>query len=347
MVALLSTTVLATIFVFGLLVMVHELGHFISAKLVGMGVHEFAIGFGPKIISKKIGDTVYSLRLIPLGGFNKIAGMDPDEPQDEKSFQTKPIWARMLVIISGSAMNFALPVMLFTAVFLTTGIDMPSSEPIMGTIMADKPASRANFQPGDKIKTINGQNIDSWKNFVTIVQGNAGNELTITFERNGIAGKTTIKPEYDEKANRGIIGVMPQIEHKQPGVIESVTLAIKQTYMLAAAMLAGIVQMITGQAPADVAGPIGVAQMAGQVAQLGFIPLLQFAAFLSINLGLINLLPVPVLDGGHVVTLAIEAIRRKPLEKGSMQFIQMIGFSLLILLMLLATFKDLTRLKLF
>jgi regulator of sigma E protease len=327
--------------------MVHELGHFFAAKSVGMGVHEFAIGFGPKLISRKIGKTVYSLRLIPLGGFNKIAGMDPDEPQDETSFQTKPIWARMLVIIAGSAMNFVLPVVLFTMVFLSTGIDMPSNEPVLGTIMADKPASRADLQPGDRIISINGQRVDSWKHFVSIVQGNAGNELSIVLDRNGKPGKATVKPEYDEKANRGIIGVIPVVTHQSPGFAESLTLAVKQTYMLAAAMLGGIIQMVTGQAAADVAGPIGVAQMAGQVAQLGFIPLLQFAAFLSINLGLINLLPVPVLDGGHIVTLAIEAIRRKPLDKNSLQFIQMIGFSLLILLMLVATFKDLTRLKLF
>ena len=338
-----STTIWATIFVFGLLVLVHELGHFFSAKLVGMGVHEFAIGFGPKFLSKRIGDTVYSLRLIPLGGFNKIAGMDPDEPQDEKSYHSKPIWARMLVIVSGSAMNFVLPVFLFAVVFLSTGIDIPSNEPIMGTIMADKPASRANLLAGDSIKAINEQGIDSWKQFVTIVQSNTGKELTIVFERNGTEGKTVITPEYDEKANRGIIGVMPQIEHKQPGVLESVSLAVKQTYMLAAAMLSGIIQMITGEAAADVSGPIGVAKMAGQVAQMGFIPLLQFAAFLSINLGLINLLPIPVLDGGHLVTLAIEGIRRKPLDKNSLQFIQMVGFSLLLLLMILATFKDITR----
>ncbi|MDU4959868.1 MAG: RIP metalloprotease RseP [Sporomusaceae bacterium] len=342
-----SITIIATIFVFGLLVMVHELGHFLTAKLVGMGVHEFAIGFGPKIISKKYGETVYSLRLIPLGGFNKIAGMDPDEPQDEKSYLSKPVWARMLVIIAGSAMNLLLPVFLFTVVFLANGVDIPSNEPVMGTVMADRPASRANFQPGDRIKAVNGQNVTAWKDFVAVVQANAGHELHVVYERNGQTATAAITPEYDDAAKRGIIGVMPVIDHKQPGAAEAAGLAAKQTYLLAATMLTGIGQMITGQAPADVAGPIGVAQMAGQVAQMGFMPLLQFAAFLSINLGLINLLPVPVLDGGHVVTLAIEAVRRKPLSKESLQFVQMIGFSLLILLMLLATFKDLTRLKLF
>ena len=133
----------------------------------------------------------------------------------------------------------------------------------------------------------------------------------------------------------------------RPGIIEAVNIAVKHTYTVAASMLAGLGQMVTGKIEADVAGPIGVAQMAGQVAQSGLIPLLQFAAFLSINLGLINLLPVPVLDGGHVVTLAVEGIRGKPLNRNSLQFVQMIGFALLMLLFVLATFKDISRLKLF
>lgn len=338
---------MATIFVFGLLVLVHELGHFFAAKSVGMGVHEFAIGFGPQIFRKKYQDTVYSLRAIPLGGFNKIAGMDPDEPQDEKSFYAKPVWARMLVIIAGSAMNFVLPIILFAIIFLATGVDVPANDAVLGTVMADKPASKAHLEPGDRILAVNETKVDSWRQLVGIIQNNAGKQLTLTFNRNGAIQKTTVIPEFDEKANRGIIGVMPHIEHYQPGFFESIWLSVKQTYLIATAMLAGLGQMITGKAAADVAGPIGVAQMAGQVAQLGFIPLLQFAAFLSINLGLINLLPVPVLDGGHVVTLAIEGIRRKPLGKNSLHFIQMVGFTLLMLLLLVATFKDITRLKLF
>ncbi|MDF2570947.1 MAG: metalloprotease RseP, partial [Sporomusa sp.] len=182
----------------------------------------------------------------------------------------------------------------------------------------------------------------------SVIQTNAGSKLTITYARGTEVGKTaSLTPEYDEKGKRGIIGVTPQIDKYKPGVWESASLAAKQTITVAQSMLVGIGEMITGKAAADVAGPIGVAQMAGEVAQLGIIPLLQFAAFLSINLGLINLLPVPVLDGGHVVTLAVEGLRGKPLNKNQMQFIQMIGFALLMLLFVVATFKDITRLKLF
>lgn len=344
---MLSTTVIATIFVLGLLIFFHELGHFVTAKMTGMRVHEFAIGFGPKLISKSYGETVYSLRIVPLGGFNKIAGMDPDEEQDEGSFNSKPVWARMLVIFAGSFMNFVLPVLLFVIIFLSAGIDTPSEQAIIGSVFQDKPAATAGLAEGDRVTAVNGAKIDSWRQFVAVIQGNAGNQLNVTYERNGAAQTTKVTPEYEAKGNRGIIGVMPVIINYKPGFIEASGLAVKQVYTIAVAMLDGLKQMATGRAPADVAGPIGVAQMAGQVAQLGIIPLLQFAAFLSINLGLINLLPVPVLDGGHIVTLAVEAVRGKPLSPEKTQFIQMIGFTLLMMLLLLATFKDITRLKLF
>jgi len=343
----LSTTFIATVFVFGLLIFVHELGHFITAKLVGMRVDEFAIGFGPKLISRKHGETLYSLRIIPLGGFNKIAGMDPEEEQDERSFNAKPVWARMLVIVAGSAMNFILPVILFFVVFFSGGIDTPSNQPVIGNVFADKPAALAGLMAGDRIVRVNDTPVTSWRDFVTAVQPNAGKQLMIQFERNNTMQTTTVVPEYDEKANRGIIGVMPKVENYRPGILESVGLAFKQTYLVTSSMVSGIAQMVTGKVAAELAGPIGVAQMAGEVAQLGIIPLLQFAAFLSINLGLINLLPVPVLDGGHVVTLAIEGIRGKSLSRSKLQFIQMIGFMLLMLLLIVTTFKDIARLKLF
>jgi regulator of sigma E protease len=340
-------TVLATIFVFGLLVLVHELGHFCTAKLVGMRVDEFAIGFGPKIISYKHGETLYSWRIIPLGGFNKIAGMDPEEEQDEGSFSAKSIPARILVIIAGSTMNFVLPVVLFLMIFLSSGIENPSNQPIVGNVLPDRPAAHAGLSLGDRIVSVNDNEIISWKEFVNLVQVNSGNQLKLRYEREGKVQITTVIPEFDEKANRGIIGVMPQIDKYKPGFMEAVGLAFKQTYMVASSMVVGIAQMITGKVAAEVAGPIGVAQMAGEVAKSGLIPLLQFAAFLSINLGLINLLPVPVLDGGHVVTLAVEGLRGKPLSKNQMQFIQMIGFALLMLLFLVATFKDISKLKIF
>jgi regulator of sigma E protease len=340
---LLTTTIIAFIFVLGMLVLVHEVGHFVTARLTGMGVREFGIGFGPSLVRKRFGETVYSLNLFPLGGFVKIAGMDPDEEQNEKSYSSKSIPARMLVIAAGSIMNFLLPVLLFFIVLLGAGVDKVSDQPVIGGIMADRPAARAGFAAGDRILTVDGTKIGTWMDFVQVIRVSANKQVAIAYERNGVAGTATIVPEYDEKTNRGIIGVTPQITNYRPGPGEAFVLSVKQTATVTAAIFTSLVQMVVGQAPADIAGPIGVAQMTGQVAQLGFLPLLQFAAFLSINLGIINLLPVPVLDGGHLVTLAVEAVRGRPLSRSSLHIIQTIGFALLMTLLLLATFKDITR----
>jgi regulator of sigma E protease len=340
-------TIVATIFVLGILIIVHELGHFAFAKMLGMRVDEFAIGFGPKAFSRKYGETIYSLRIIPLGGFNKIAGMDPDEEQDERSFNAKPIWARMLVIVAGSAMNLLLPILLFSIVFLSTGIDTPSNQPVLGQLLPGKPAIQAGKATGDRILAVNEGKIESWQQFVTSIQSSGNNPLVVRFERGGEVKQLTVIPEYDEQAKRSIIGIMPQVNNYRPGVPEAIGLSIKHTYLVADTMLRSIGQMITGRVSADVAGPIGVAQMAGEVANMGFMPLLQFTALFSINLGLLNLFPLPVLDGGYVVALALEGVRGKSLSKEKMQYLQMVGFALLMLLMLFATFKDITRLKLF
>ena len=341
------TTIVATIFVFGMLVFVHELGHFITAKMTGMRVSEFAIGFGPKLLWKRWGETEYSLRAVPLGGYNKIDGMDPEEEQDERAFSRKPLWARALVIAAGSVMNFVLPVVLFTIVFLSSGIESVSDQPVIGSIIPDKPAAQSGLVAGDKVLSINGSPVETWRQVVDKIRVSKDSLVLELETKDAVKRKVTMFPEIDSKSGRAVIGIVPVIDHQYPGFFESIGMSVKQTYAISGKMLSGLGQMLTGRVEADIAGPIGVAQMAGQVAQLGFTPLLQFAAFLSINLGLINLFPVPVLDGGHLVTLLVEAIRRKPLNPAQIRYTQMVGLGLLILLMLLATFKDLTRLNVF
>lgn len=341
------TTVIATIFVFGLLVLVHELGHFITAKLTGMRVSEFAIGFGPKLLWKKSGETEYSVRAIPLGGFNKIDGMDPEEEQDERGFSRKPVWARALVIAAGSVMNFVLPVLLFTIVFLANGIETVSDKPMIGALIPGKPAIQSGLSVGDKIVKVNGAPVGNWREVVETIRV-AKDSLTL--ELVTAAGKprtVTMIPEIDSKSGRALIGIVPVIDKQKLGLAESVSRAVSQTFAIAGKMLTGLGQMFTGKAEADIAGPIGVMKLTGEMAQLGIVPLLQFAGFLSINLGLINLLPVPLLDGGHLITLLLEAIRRKPLSAKQIHYTQMVGIALLGTLMLFATFKDLIRLNLF
>ena len=294
------TTILAAIFVFGVLITVHAYGHFITAKMTGMRVDEFAIGFGPNIFQKKVGETLYSLRIIPLGGYNKIAGMDPEEPDSDDSFKSKSIPARMLVILAG-------------------------------------------LQVGDRILAINGEKIATWNDLVVTLQKYPDKEITVTAEHQGAVKNYQMTPAYDAQYGRPLIGISPTYEQYQPGVVEAATMGAGYTKYIIFAMIDGLQKIITGAAPADVSGPIGVAKMAGEMANQGMLPLLNFIAFLSINLGVINLLPLPALDGGHFVLLVLEAVRGKPLGARATNAIQMVGVAIILSITVLAVFNDISR----
>lgn len=337
---------IAIVFVFGLLVLVHEFGHFITAKKTGMRVDEFAIGFGPKIFSTKKGETVYSIRAIPLGGFNKIAGMEKDMDEDagDRAYWARPVWARMIVILAGSIMNFILPLIIFIGVFFFNGIQTPVNAPILGKVMSGEPASQAGLKDGDKITSINGESINTWNDFVQIVQKADGKILKIDFVRNDEPLSTTVVPKYDEQSKRALIGVTAPVEVQKVSFSDAVVLSFTTVGNIIYQMYSGLVGMITGAVNAELSGPVGVAQMTSQAAHMGLVPLLQFAALLSINLGVINLLPIPALDGGHFIVLLVEAIRGKAIEAKYVRFVQMAGVILLLSLMFFATAQDIGRL---
>ena len=336
-------TILAAIFVFGVLVTVHEFGHFITAKMTGMRVDEFAIGFGPKIYQQKDGETLYSLRAIPLGGYNKIAGMDPDDPVEPNAFNSKPIPARMLVILAGALMNFILPIILFSGIFMVEGRLQLVNEPVLGNVVNKMAAARAGLKAGDRIVTIDGKNIETWTDVVLNLRKAGTEEVTLTAERNGVLQTYKMTPMFDEDAGRPLIGVSPKFSKESLGFFGSIKEGFIYTKNIGLSMVSGLYKIVSGNAPADVAGPIGVAQMAGQVAEKGLLPLMNFVAFLSINLGVINLLPLPALDGGHFVLLLLEALRGKPLGGKAMTNIQMVGVALILALTVFSTFKDITR----
>ena len=336
-------TILAAVFVFGVLVTVHEFGHFITAKLTGMKVEEFAIGFGPTLYQQKDGDTLYSLRAIPLGGYNKIAGMDPDDPVTEDGFNSKPIPSRMLVILAGALMNFILPVILFSGIFMINGMEKPVDQPVLGKVVFEMAADKAGLQPGDRIITINGEKVRTWTEVVEKLRTNGTKQVQLTAERSGITGTYIMQPEFNKEVGRPLIGISPQFEKIQPGVFESIGMGFSYTKYVIVSMVEGLRNIILGKANADVAGPIGVAKMAGSIAEQGVLPLMNFVAFLSINLGVINLLPLPALDGGHFVLLLLEALRGKPLGSKAMNNIQLIGIGLILAITVFSTFKDITR----
>ncbi len=339
-------TIAAAVFVFGLLVLVHEFGHFITAKMTGMRVDEFAIGFGPKLISRKHGETVYSLRAVPLGGFNDIAGMDPDtNTAGERGFCEKPVLSRMIVILAGATMNFVLPIILFFTIYATLGMAKPAPDPIIGDVIAEMSAERAGLQAGDLILSVDGQAVATWTDFTDkLKRVSPGQDLRLEYKRGEQVNTVTVTPEYNDKEKRALVGVQSSIVYESKSGPEAFTLAVDHTKEITVAMIEAIANLFKDpQQTEHLAGPIGIVQMSGQVAERGFIPLLNFAALLSINLGIVNLLPVPVLDGGHFVNLFIEAVRGKPLGSKAVAYTQRVGIALLLMLMLFATKNDLVR----
>lgn len=337
------TTILATIFVFGIIVFIHELGHFITAKLCGMRVDEFAVGFGPALTKTRRGETLYSIRAIPLGGYNKIAGMDPEEPVDDRSFLSKPVWKRFIVISAGAVFNFLLAIVMFFLVFAFFGVMTPSNEPTIGRIMSGSPAAAAHLEVNDRFVTINNQPVTEWKNITEYLNGHANEVISVTVDRNGQKVDASVIPQ-DNGNGRAVIGINPVNDVQRYGVVESAKMAVTGTFRIIYEMVGGLWAMITGTTRAEVAGPIGVAQMAGEIAAAGFVYLLQFTAILSINLGVINLLPIPVLDGGHLIMLIYEGITRRRLPPKALYYIQMAGMAILLFIFIYATSSDLSRL---
>ena len=339
-------TIVAAVFVFGLLVLVHEFGHFITAKMTGMRVDEFAIGFGPKLISRRHGETVYSLRVVPLGGFNDIAGMDPaNNTAGERGFCAKPVLSRMVVILVGSVMNLILPLVLFFTIFTTVGLSVPSTEPVIGNIIQGMSAEKAGLKEGDRVLSVDGQSVTTWKDFTdNLRQVKEGQNVSLQYKRGEEVYEVTLSPTFNKQENRVLIGVQSETVYESKTIPEAVALSIDYTKEITVYMLESIAQLFEKpEQTENLAGPIGIVQMSGQVAENGFIPLLKFAALLSINLGIVNLLPVPVLDGGHFVNLFIEAVRGKPLGSKAVAYTQRIGLALLVMLMLFATKNDLVR----
>lgn len=337
-------TILATIFVFGIIVFIHEFGHFITAKASGMRVDEFAIGFGPAIAKKRKGETLYSIRAIPLGGYNKIAGMDPEEPLDDRSFLNKPVWKRFIVIAAGAVFNFLLAIVIFFMIYAVNGIQTPSMEPVVGNMMSNSPAMTAHMTVNDRIVSINGKPVNEWTDISKSLQGTANTLVPIVVNRDGVNQELTVIPEAVGNEGRAVIGINPVMNSMPLNVAEAVVQSLHTTGFVLVSMVDGIWSMITGHTNAELAGPIGVAQMAGQVAESGFTNLLQFTALLSLNLGVINLLPIPALDGGHLIVLIIEGITRRRLPAKALQYIQMTGIVILLALFVYATTHDISRL---
>lgn len=330
-------TFLAVIFVFGLLITSHELGHFVVAKLSGVKVLEFSLGMGPKLLGFTRNETKYSLRLFPIGGYVKMLGEEEDS-SDPSAFCNKSPWAKIPIIVAGAFMNFVVAVILFAIVFYNTGV----IKPIISEVQSGYPALEAGLMKNDKIVSFNDKKVSSWREFSIFVYENGEKQFNLAIQRGKEIKKIDIKPIYDNTEKRYLIGIKPKVIERN--VIESVKAGFIETKSSIKQMLGFLGGIFKGKMSfKDVGGPVAIVKLSGEAARIGIWSLLFFAGFLSINLGIFNLIPFPALDGGWVVILLIEGISGKKIDQNKLGIINLIGFSLLIVFAILVTFKDVLR----
>jgi len=331
--------------VLGFLIVVHELGHFVVAKAVGIQVDEFSIGFGPKLLSVKSqrDQTRYSFRLLPLGGYVKMAGMEPNDDHIN-GFNKKPLKDRFAVISAGSLTNFLVAIVLFIIVFSLIGIPTPSNANIIGDIIPGSPAAQAGLKTGDRIIKVNDVNTPRWNDIANKIHKSGEQKVRLVIERGGHTYTYYVTPQFDPKLQISQIGIRQGITWERQGFFQAVRLGLDRAFGFSKLILVGILGMITGTVPpSEIAGPVGITQMIGDAARGGLGYLLSFTAILGINLALVNLLPIPALDGSRLMFLCIEGVRGKPIDPEKENFIHLIGFALLMVLFLLITYNDLVR----
>ena len=347
---------ISAILVFAFLIFFHELGHFLFAKWSGVLVQKFSLGFGPVLFSKKIGETEYALSAIPLGGYVKMYGENPDEEEQvdedlkDRSFAHKPLIKKALIVFAGPLFNFILAIILFSFIYM---VGFPHLLATVGNVQKDMPAYSAGIKEGDKIISINNKPIKYWDDLSKYIKKHPGDTLTFKVERNNQIITIHVKPKiseskniFGEKIKVALVGISPKgdVKNVSYGLFESLQKGVIKTYDMSKLMLVGIVKMIKRVIPADnIGGPIMIFQLAKTTASQGFLSLLHFMAFISINLAILNLLPVPVLDGGHLLFYLIEAIRKKPVSVAVREKAQMIGLALILMLMFFAFYNDIMR----
>ncbi len=330
-------TFIASIFVFGLLILVHELGHYFVARLTGIKVLELAIGFGPKLIGWTKNNIDYSLRAIPLGGFCRLLGETPEEASEPESFPQQPLLSRAAVLLAGATMNLLLAIVVFFIIFFFI-VGVPNTETArIGYIVEDSPAEAVGIEAGDVVTAINSTPVTEWEDVLTLISAKPNEEIQLIIEREGTVKELAVVTEIAPEENRGMIGIGPEIQKYR--FISSLQYSLERF----GAVIFSIYQVVTGQAPLDVAGPVGIVFVIGEVAQTGFVNLLLLTALISISLGIMNLLPIPALDGGRLFFLLIEAIRGKRIDPEKEGFIHFLGFALLIMLILFITYQDILR----
>lgn len=358
------------LFVLSLVVFFHELGHFLIARLCGVRILVFSIGFGPEIVgfNDRYG-TRWKIATIPLGGYVKFfgdenAGSVPDAPRLEAmspserahSFFFQPVLKRAAIVVAGPMANFVLAVAIFSTIFMLYGKQTMSAR--VDAVQPDSRAAAAGFQPGDLVVAIDGQPIDNFEDMQRIVSESAGDSLKITVERNGttlaLTATPALKDVKDNFGNEHRIGILGISRSMAPSDLkfhpvappQAVLMGVQETWFVIDRTLSYIGGVVVGREAADqLGGPIRIAQISGEVATIGFVALIHLAAVLSVSIGLLNLFPIPLLDGGHLLFYSIEAMRGRPLSERAQEVGFRIGLAIVVMLMIFATFNDIVHLR--
>lgn len=349
------TTALAFIFVLGVLIFIHELGHFLIAKKVGIRVERFSIGFPPYIFSRRRGETDYSIGLIPLGGFVKMAGENPDDggtgAADE--FMSKTIGQRVAVILAGPFMNYLLAVVLLIGIFMFGGRPIfDDTKVLVGTVSEDGPAYGAGLRENDQIVSVDGYAVRTFDSLRAHINKKLNAPLELTWLRGADTVRATVVTKIEQVPNQsggmdsiGIIGFMQKpLRYESYGFFESIRRGFVSAHVIVWETIRFVKNFVTGRISAKmIGGPLFIAQQSGREAEKGPSSLFFFMALLSVNLAVLNVLPIPVLDGGHLVFLAVEKLRGAPLSMRARAVAQQVGLVFLFGLILFVTYNDIHR----
>jgi regulator of sigma E protease len=350
-----SVSIFSLIIVLGVLIFFHELGHFLVARVLGVGVERFSLGFGPKLIGKTIGITEYRISAIPLGGYVKMVGESPDSelnPSDIPiSFTHKHVFKRILIVAAGPFFNILLALIIFFGIFQISGLLI--LKPGIGDVNEGTPAYMAGLKKDDLVVSIDGVDISSWEDMANAIMASKGKTLAISVLREDKVLTKNVTPEvkkfkniFNEDVDRYVIGITAsgEVFKKDLNFFQAVSESINQTYQITALTIKGIVKLFQGTvSPKTLGGPIMIAQMAGQQAKEGVVNLIFFIALISINLAILNFLPIPVLDGGHLLFFFIEAVKGSPVSVKVREISQQAGIFVLILLMIYVFYNDIAR----
>ena len=341
--------IIIAILIFSIIVLFHELGHFLLAKANGIRVNEFCLGFGPKLLSFQKGETVYSIKLLPLGGACMMEGED-DESSDQRAFGNKSVWARMSVVFAGPFFNFIMAFFFAFILILCIGCD----KPVLSDVIEGYAAEEAGMQSGDVIVKMNHHRIHFYREVSAYSMFHAGEPVEITYQRDGESYTTTLHPQYDEETGRYLYGFIGTANRERVNVFEAFANSLYEVRYSIYSTVQSLRMLITGgYSVNDLSGPVGLVKVIGDTYEdsvstdgyyYAFLNMLNIAIFLSANLGVMNLLPIPALDGGRLVFLIVEAIRRKRIDPNKEGMVHFIGIVLLFALMGIVMFNDIRKL---